>query len=468
MKSKLITFLLFIFMSSVGLHSANACRQGGFDISYIHLNGPNYRVHCNFYRDCSGIMLNTLTLTVTSVNCGYTNTYTMVPVTHTGLQLTHACYGHDINCNGGSELGMELWEYEVDVVLGQCPDWSLSVYDCCRNSAITTLQSPATGLVVEARLDNSIDDNSSPQFQNNPFFIGYPNQDFHFNNGAVDPDGDSLVYLLVAPRMGLNTLINYFPPLSSQQPFESLHPITLDSSTGDFFMHPTIAQVGVIVYEILEYRNGQLIGSVTRDIILFILPYPNNSPGLSGINGGIMHTVNAFPGYELCFDILSNDLDAGDSLFITWNQGIPLGSFTSSNSLHPAGTFCWTPQWNDARPQPYIFTASVTDNGCPISSTAIFSYAVYVTTDSTLINSTISPSGEANMLTISPNPSNGVFTILNSEKFSNVRVYNPLGVRFSEKVVHGTINLSNQPAGIYFVEAVMHDGKATWLKVIKE
>ncbi|MEO8087942.1 MAG: hypothetical protein ABI763_14050, partial [Bacteroidota bacterium] len=302
MKTRL-NYILILFMSLVGFQSAKACHEAGFDISYTHLNGPNYRIHCSFYRDCSGAMLGNLTLNVSSVTCGYSNTYLMMPVANTGHEVTHACNGYTTICNGGSQMGMELWEYEVDVVMGQCPDWSFSIVDCCRNGVITTLQNPSTDLVVEARLDNSLTDNSSPQFTNDPFFIAYPNQDFHFNNGAIDPDGDSLVYVLVTPRSAPNSQMVYNPPLTLQQPLISSPAVSFDATTGDIFIHPDTTQVGIIVYEIQEYRNGLMIGSTTRDVILFVMSYSNQSPGMTGINGGSQHTISAFPGYEICFDI---------------------------------------------------------------------------------------------------------------------------------------------------------------------
>jgi len=62
---------------------------------------------------------------------------------------------------------------------------------------------------------------------------------------------------------------------------------------------------------------------------------------------------------------------------------------------------------------------------------------------------------EAGMLTISPNPTDGLFSLAYSgshEQVSATIVYNPLGIPvFQSAGFQSTINLSGSPAGVYYV-----------------
>jgi len=468
MKSTTYAILISLFLLCTTYYSSNACHQGGFDLRYTHLNGPNYRVQCTFYKDCFGINLSSLTLSLSSVSCGISQTYTMLPVPNSGQVVTPTCPGDPTICNGGTEYGIEKLDFEVDIVLYQCQDWIMSVSDCCRNSAITTFQNPGD-LVIEARLDNSTQDNSSPVFSSHPFFTGGINQDFHFNNGAIDPDGDSLVYNLITPRASLNTPYIYNPGFSSQQPFQSTPGVTLDHFTGDYFIHPTTDQVGVTVFEIQEFRNGQFIGSTTRDVItLFLSQFTNKFPHLTGVNGGSLHTAAVFPGQELCFDILSSDDDAADQLIMDWNHGISTASFSVNSALHPTGTFCWTPSWGDLRSQPYLFTVTVQDDGCPHNLSSVYSFAVSVSSDSSLISSATDLKGSSGNFFLSPNPTTGLVSVLTDEEFSEVSVFSPFGKCILEKNIKQSFDMSDYPAGIYFVQAVSKSGNIYHQKILKE
>jgi len=468
MKSTTKLFFISVFLIFTGSYSSLACHQGGFELRYTHLNGANYRVQCTFFRDCFGITLAALTLNVSSFSCGITQTYAMTQVPNSAREVTFPCTGHVSSCNGGNEIGIESVVYQVDIILNSCPDWIMSVSDCCRNGAITTLQLSALDLVVEARLNNSSDHNSSPVFTTDPFFTSSINEDFIFNNGAIDPDGDSLVYNLITPRSSLNSYYSYNTGFTSQQPFQSVPDVSLNHSTGDFYMHPTTSQVGVVVYEIQEFRNGQFIGSVTRDVINFILPnYTNKTPHLTGVNGTAVYQAAAQPGQELCFNILSDDADVTDALTLDWNHSINGASFTVNNALHPEGMFCWTPSWSDVRTQPYFFTASVKDNGCPLNVSSVYSYAVYVTSDS-IIDYNRDIDGSATVFSISPNPTTGAFSVSSREELTEISIYSPIGECIQKNNFQGSLDLNNSPAGIYFVKVTTKSGDTFQQRIIKK
>ena len=70
---------------------------------------------------------------------------------------------------------------------------------------------------------------------------------------------------------------------------------------------------------------------------------------------------------------------------MTWNQVIPSATFGTTGAYHPTGTFCWIPTVNDVRSQPYMFTAMIRDDFCPMNNAGIYSYYIYVTLDSSLV-----------------------------------------------------------------------------------
>jgi len=450
-------FVLFFCYAS----STSASHSRGAEITYLHLVGNNYRLHLTFYRDCFGIPAPTVvTIQAVSISCGITNSYPLFPIPGTGQTMTHVCQTTFTTCDGGTETGVEKWEYEADVLLqANCSDWVFSFSDCCR---IGTTILPNAFLYVESMLNNLSSDNNSPQFTNDPEQFTCSNELYHYNNGMIDPDGDSIAYRLIG-AIGAT----YLPGYSGQQPFVSVPPVTFDSITGDYIMHPTGFEIGPVAFQILDYRNGILMGSVIRETSITISPCVNHNPSATGMNGTSQQFDYVLPGDTICFDILSDDTDAANTLTMTWNNSIPVATFTTAGTPHPTGTFCWTPSVNDLRAQPYMFTATITDDNCPATAANVYSYYIFVTLDSSLALSSTNAPGEYSTFAIHPNPSDGIFVISTSEKFSGIQIYNHLGECILKKDFDVMVDLSDQPGGIYFLEAITADGKSSRQKIIK-
>jgi hypothetical protein len=469
MKSKHFLLTVFIFISLTPI--AHASHFAGNDLSYTHITGSLYRIHYSYYRDCFGIPAPaSIQLRMQSVTCSVDQYQTLLPIAGTGNDISLFCPGTLTTCNGGVVPGMQKWVYEADVNLtAQCPDWIFSVSDCCRNSGITTLQNAGgTGSYLVAHLNNSNSDNSSPQFTNDPLFYACIGQDFHYNNGAFDADGDSIAYNLVCTMADPNTCATYLPGYSAQHPFSSSPPVTFDSFTGDFFMHPTALEVGTINYQIQDYRNGVLMGSVSRDVIMYTTNCNNNNPTGTEMNGTSQQIAYVLPTDTICFDIFSDDLDLADSVSMTWNQTIPAATFTVTTGIHPTGTFCWSPALADVRSQPYMFTAFLRDNFCPFNNAAVYSYYIYVTLDSALIFLGSDDAVQKNDFGIFPNPSIGAVAVTSSEKLSQIKIYNAFGSCVSVNEFADRIDISSQPAGIYFVEIETAGGRVVRKKLVKE
>lgn len=113
--------------------------------------------------------------------------------------------------------------------------------------------------------------NQSPILTNPPIDIACLGQIFIHNPGATDPDGDSLSFSLTQPLMDINTPVpNYLFPNQIRPGLNNL--ISMDPKTGTFTWNsPQLEGEYNIAIEIREYRRGQLIGTVIRDMQILVL-----------------------------------------------------------------------------------------------------------------------------------------------------------------------------------------------------
>ncbi len=353
----------------------------GADLTYECLGGNTYRVTLSFYRDCIGIPAPANPLVyVRSASCGQNLNVTVSPRPGTGQEVTPSCSSSVTTCSGGTFTGIQEWVYDGIITLPMnCTDWVFSYSLCCRNAAITTITNPGTStFYIYSTLNNVVSTcNSSPTFSNKPVPFLCLGQQYCFNHGAYDPDGDSLVYELITPKQTAGADVVYMAPYNASNPLNSFPATSFNPVTGDICLNPQNIEVTVMAVLVKEYRNGVLIGSVERDLQLTVMNCANNLPSLTGINGTNDFSITVCANAETCFDIFSIDPDAGQTLEVNWDNGIAGASFSSSGGTRPTGTFCWTPQPSDIG-STNIFTVRVNDDACPYYGSQIYSYTVNV------------------------------------------------------------------------------------------
>ncbi|MBK9524923.1 MAG: PKD domain-containing protein [Bacteroidetes bacterium] len=384
MKRNLHRKFLVIIALTFGLFTAGkvqASHTMGADLTYQCLGGNTYQITLSFYRDCIGIAAPANPfVTINSGTCGQSLGVTCYPRPGTGQEVTPACSTSVTTCNGGSFTGIQEWVYDGIITLPmQCSDWIFSYSLCCRNAAITTITTPGSStFYIYATLNNLIAScNSSPTFSNKPVPFICRGQQYCFNHGAYDTDGDSLVYQLITPKQTASTNVNYISPYNAANPLNSIPATSFNSATGDICLTPQALEVTVMAVNVLEYRNGVLIGSVERDLQLTVMNCMNTLPTLTGINGTNNFSITVCANQLNCFNIFSNDVDAGQQLTVTWDNGIAGGTFTTDTLGHPTGTFCWTPTSADIG-NSFSFTVRVADDACPYVGSQIYSYIVNV------------------------------------------------------------------------------------------
>lgn len=257
-----------------------------------------------------------------------------------------------------------------------------------RNLSITNLFNPNnTGIGYYAFIPPPLLPNSSPIWLGDPTPLLCINDTSTFVNSATDPDGDQLIFsfetpynsvdngggIINPPNVLPNTVpvVNYVPTYSVTQPFGPGGYAFINGATGLTQYQPTVQGNYVVAVEVKEYRNGVLIGRTRRDLQLqAVVCPPNDAPqALSG--QGTSYTVQA--GDQVCFDLDFQDPNA-DSLLLTASGTIFDGNLFSppatitapvTGNVSVGSTFCWDTDCSQAQDQPYLFSVSVSDNGCP-------------------------------------------------------------------------------------------------------
>ncbi|MEX0966721.1 MAG: PKD domain-containing protein [Bacteroidia bacterium] len=374
----------------------NATHLMGSDIQWQCLGNDTFKITITIYRDCNGVELWNDDLTIKGTDCNYS--YSERPFMSAPVDITPTCSKSCTRCTSPAcafPYGIQKIQLTRIVDLGSvsCCQLEISWGQNARNDIITTGMA-GQRFHINAMMNKCLATcNNSPVFTNAPVSMICIGECLIYNQGVTDEEGDSLVYSFTSPLVASEEPGNYLSPYSFEKPLqfqgfpnadlpfnrttcEGLH---LDSANGDLKFKPLMAQVTVMAIKVEEYRNGQKIGEVRRDIQLIIMHCPpNNAPVLSGINGTSEFTAEACPGQPLCFDIFSEDEDQGDTLTMEWNNGIPDANFSISGKRRPTGRFCWIPEEGDARAAPYFFTVKLKDDACPFVAATARAYSIYV------------------------------------------------------------------------------------------
>lgn len=376
--------MLFMIFMLCGNHNAYGTHAAGSDLTYTCLGGNQYRLEATFYRDCNGIAEPSfITFYYRSTSCGFNYNVTATPDAGSGVEISVPCSSAVSTCNGGTESGVKKFVYHATINLpGNCADWVFSYSVCCRNCTITTIQDPCgsgSNLYVEARLNNlNAICNTSPVFSNNPIAFVCLGQNFNFNQGVYDADGDSLSYSFITPKTGPTTQVQFIAPASVSAPLASSTPFLINPVTGDINFTPSQIQVGILAVLVKEFRNGVLIGSVIRDIQVYTTSCNNVIPSASGINGTTNYDVTVCPGQTVCFTVYTSDADSTQSVSAFINNAIQGSTVTNTGGPRPEINFCWTPDLDDVDLLPNSFTITVRDNSCPSNGLQTFSYNIFV------------------------------------------------------------------------------------------
>lgn len=364
---------------------ALASHASGGEIVYECLGNNQYLITMYVYRDCAGItMPTTFTVNFTSP-CGNQN----LTLTQTSFsEVSQLCLQQlpQSTCNGGNLPGLEAYVYQNTITLQPCDFWTVSWNLCCRNTAIVNLTNPGNVdlylMTTVNTLDNPCD--NSPQFTNQPIPYVCLNQPVTYSYGVFDPDGDSLSYALIS-AMDNGVPVAYNAPYSATNPIQG---ITINPNTGLLQFTPNTVGNFVVVMQVTSYNsNGDVIGTVMRDMQFVVIPCTNSAPDpttgtISNFSGTALNTgpysVELCESDNFCFDMVFVDPNAGDIMTATSNvlQNLPGATFTFTPGNPMTATVCWTAAPGTSGYFPFIVT--VTDDACPIVGFNTYVYDINV------------------------------------------------------------------------------------------
>lgn len=411
---KLYLYLVFLCTALMAVDKAQATHVMGADFEYQCLGKDSFYITIKVYKDCKGVNLSPITLTVTPLSAGCSWSLSNASMTQVSCEdITPVCkkscskcdrqncnaygYPNGSNASCSFQYGMEKVTFKYLLVFpssinSKCCKFRASYEQCCRNGQITTCCANEN-FFSYAEFDRCVKPcNSSPVLANDPVAILCVGNCICLNNGARDTaDFDSISYGLDKALSAFGTSASYTSPYTWNNPlqykgFPKQKPnpaqqcsgFVLDSVTGDLCFTPTQQQVSVLVVNIYEWRRdsttGKMvkIGTTRRDMQIIIMAGCTNKPPV--IKGPFSQIVCA--GELVCFndmEVNDPDLQNGqqkDTVRVRWNYGIPKATFSKKwNGKNEYWTLCWQTSDKDApnnSPKTYFFNVTAFDDACPI------------------------------------------------------------------------------------------------------
>ncbi|MDX2304127.1 MAG: gliding motility-associated C-terminal domain-containing protein [Microscillaceae bacterium] len=428
-------FLLFLSLWSLSFLKASHIVGG--DIQLNHLTAFDFELRLNLYYDrvnATFVVENTEPVILLHIFSKRTNRVIAEDIVLRLKQQSDIQYTNP-SCTDG-QLKTRLLIYENVIRLSpdiyNDPEGYYVVWErCCRNNVINNINDPGgVGMVFYLEFPavvqgNTAFINSTPLFKAPIGDYLCLNEEFDFDFGANDKDGDSLTYSFTNPWAGNsepnfpgnvdpNTLQGGVPPIPAPYAlvnwlnvdgfqFNAQQALPTDLSQNQGFtinqrtglIRVTPNRTGLFVFAVLceEFRNGKKIGEVRRDFQFYVLDCPSNeSPSVqvqqnelsTNQRGGIFYEqgdtlfMDQAQGF-VCTKIWLKDPNMFETLrlkviginfqapqsLLSVSQGVVNGS---SDSL--AVDFCWpsclfSTQDNQGNLQPFVMDLVVSDNRCP-------------------------------------------------------------------------------------------------------
>ncbi len=360
--SKLFQYLTVVFFLFVSKHSF-ASHIYSMELSYRCLDNNQFLVQLEIYSDCQGISLPSQSNIECSSSCS-PNLQFNLPLQNF-YETTPLCPSAISPCLGGTSAltGIEYYLYQDTLTLVPCTDWFISTDFCCRNPNIINLSATTNSNYASIELNNSTSCNNSVELTA-PLFI-YASQgrnNIHYPM-AYDIDGDSLVFEIVNTKEN-GLPISFLAGFSSANPFGPSSTFSFDPNNGQFSYNIAATGVYSMGLEIKEFRNGNLINTSYRELIVAAYNNQNNSPefAVTNIQGAVLKD-NIFYVYDndsISFDIVAIDSNTTDTLSFESTIDTIGGSFTTTGNNPQTADFRWYNSSNALQE----FKVTIKDDAC--------------------------------------------------------------------------------------------------------
>lgn len=351
--TKHIAALLLLSVFAVHTHATHI-RAG--EITYKHLSGDDYLVTVITYTDPNpptNPAPPTDKITIDWGNNGATTDVQrkeMIPLT-----------GH-----------IQKNVYEVKHTFNSTSEalYVISVTDFARVGGIVNINGGDTKdipfyIQSTLRVSQNYGINQSPILSIPPIVDGCTGYLYLHNPGAHDPDGDSLAYTIIPPRQSAKENVpNYNTPTH-------LDSFGINPLTGTlYWANPMGKGVYNIAILITEYRYGKIVGTIMRDMQIFIEDCKNKIPKITTpadqcVNAGDTaratvtatdsgNQVIALTGYGGPFEVLT------DKAYLTPNPAQGIDNITA--------TLIWKTNCSHIRYRPYQAEIEAKDNDKPAAA----------------------------------------------------------------------------------------------------
>lgn len=391
----LLVILLILLPGAV----AHATHFYGVDLFYTHVSGNTYKVSFVAYGDCTGQQFPSFKVVRPQIHIYKNGTevntdFLDLEPPKDGIEVTPVCPAEKGNTTcvnpNGVVPGVTKFVYSKEFTLdGPAKEWRFSYIGESdgnaqggRSLSLTNVTEPGV-ISLDATLDNTEANNSSPEYTTiaTPFYC--VNKATNFNPGAVDADGDSLLYELVDAK-NILALLPYLPGYSAANPLSTAAgSYSFSNKTGQLSFTPDILQRSLVVYKVSEFRKGVLLGTSMREMTVVVLNCDNNPPagfitdvvGGAALSGTVVSTCEGSK--NISFDIDPGDID-GHNITMEVN-GLPKNAtltISNNGTKTPTSHFSWdiltVPGGN------YTFYITYTDDGCRIASRQTQAYTINI------------------------------------------------------------------------------------------
>ncbi|MBK7754388.1 MAG: hypothetical protein IPI41_17840 [Flavobacteriales bacterium] len=237
---------------------AKASHLSGGDIRYTHLGGNSYRIEVLLYTKSTGV-----------------SPQLMIPISlgDGGLDTLPLVETLSLSPNDSTCSDQQVSLYSAHHTYPGPGDYTITANVINRNGGILNVpNSLGQSICLKARLviDPQLGPNTSARFQAPQNAVGYLWSTLVHNPLPADSDGDSLSLELITPDgLSCDPLPGYITPAEVPSPDPMWN--YLDPQTGRYqWYHPQLTGQYVIAIRAREWRNGTLIGEVTRDMSICI------------------------------------------------------------------------------------------------------------------------------------------------------------------------------------------------------
>ena len=348
-----------------------------YTLTSVSGNNYTYRVTLKLFRDCNstGADLDpNAAISVYNAETGAGVQHFMIPL---GQVIVAQINAPDPCISNPPQVCYQVGYYELTVTLpGNANGYIIAYQRCCRIAGINNLLgSSSVGATYTAHIPGTTPnvtplapENNSARFIGADTVIVCANNNFTYNFGAVDADGDSLAYFFCSAYTSQQNPPNPNPPAAPPYipvPYIGIGGFTASSPLGpDVTLNPNTglisgvapaAGIYVVTVCVNEYRDGQLIATQRKDLQIKI--------------GDCDLVDAALPAsYPICDDFTKTFQNGITSPLINsylWNFGDPAsGANNTSNLATPTHTFSDTGT--------YVITLVVNQGEtCSDSATAI-------------------------------------------------------------------------------------------------